>query len=137
MELDDKLFEEITYHTDSGEKFFEKGHFKEAIEEYNKAFDLIPEPKTNWDASVWTLAAIGDGYFMLKDYGTALEYFRKLMTEYEEVGNPFIRLRYGECLYETGELQAAKEHLFAAYMMEGKDIFDNRKYLTFIADLIK
>lgn len=137
MELDDAIYEEITKCTDEGEKLFGKGKFREAIEKYNMAMDLIPEPKTDWDASIWTLAAIGDSYFMLKEYATALEYFRKLMVEYETLDNPFVRLRYGECFYETGDLVKAKEHLFAAYMMEGKEIFDSRKYLAIIADLIK
>ncbi|MCQ2503012.1 MAG: tetratricopeptide repeat protein [Saccharofermentans sp.] len=137
MDLNDELFEEITKCTDKGEALFDKGNFKAAIEEYKKAFELIPEPKTDWDASVWTLAAIGDSHFMLKEYAEALECFRSLAEEYEETENPFVLLRYGECLYETGDLLNAKEQLFAAYQLEGKEIFDNRKYLAIIADRIK
>ena len=137
MELDDALFAEITRLTDSGEALFDKGNFKGAIEQYNKALELIPEPKTDWDASVWTIAAIGDSHFMLKEYDAALECFKSLMTEYEETENPFVRLRYGECLYETGDLVAAKEHLYEAYKMEGREVFDARKYRAIMADLIK
>ena len=67
MELDDELYAQITKHSDIGEHYFVEGKFRKALEEYKKAFELIPEPKTVWDASVWTLAAIGDSHFMLKE----------------------------------------------------------------------
>ena len=87
---------------------------------------------------MWVLAAIGDCYFWLKDFGAALGCFRKLMVEYEEYGNPFTRLRYGECLYETGNEELAREHLLAAYAMEGKELFEecDKKYLSVISGLL-
>ena len=138
MELDPALYEKIKEHSDEGERLFYHGRFPEALEEYSKALDLIPEPKQRWEASVWVLAAIGDCHFWLKDFGAALECFRKLMVEYEEYGNPFTRLRYGECLYETGNEELAREHLLAAYAMEGKELFEecDKKYLSVISGLL-
>ena len=138
MELDPALYEKIKEHSDEGERLFYDGRFPEALEEYSKALDLIPEPRQRWEASVWLLAAIGDCHFWLKDFGAALECFRKLMVEYEEYGNPFTRLRYGECLYETGNEELAREHLLAAYAMEGKELFEecDKKYLSVISGLL-
>ncbi len=138
MELDPALYEKIKEHSDEGERLFYDGRFPEALEEYSKALDLIPEPRQRWEASVWVLAAIGDCYFWLKDFGAALGCFRKLMVEYEEYGNPFTRLRYGECLYETGNEELAREHLLAAYAMEGKELFEecDKKYLSVISGLL-
>ena len=138
MELDPNIDEKIKEYSEAGEKLFYDGRFPDALKEYNRAFDLVPEPKRQWEASVWLLAAIGDCYFWMKDFCTALGYFRKLMTEYEEYGNPFTRLRYGECLYETGDEQPAKEHLLAAYAMEGKELFEecDSKYLRVISSLL-
>lgn len=138
MELDPALYEKIKEHSDEGERLFYDGRFPEALKEYSKALDLIPEPKQRWEASVWVLAAIGDCYFWLKDFGAALGCFRKLMVEYEEYGNPFTRLRYGECLYETGNEELAREHLLAAYAMEGKELFEecDKKYLSVISGLL-
>ena len=137
MELSDELYALITKHTDIGEHYFEEGKFRKALEEYKKAFDLIPEPKTNWEASVWTLAAIGDSHFMLREFVSALKVFEQLMNEYHEEENAFTRVRYGQCLLETGNLEAAREHLFAAYEMEGDELFDNDKYRKAISDLIE
>jgi len=136
MELDDELYEQIAKFCDIGEHYFGEGKYRKAIAEYEKAFELIPEPKTNWESSVWALAAIGDSYFMLREFVSALEVFEKLMKEYEEVDNPFVRVRYGQCLYETGNAEAAKEQLLAAYKMEGEQIFDDDKYLKLISDQI-
>ena len=138
MELDPALYEKIKEHSDEGERLFYDGRFPEALEEYSKALDLIPEPRQRWEASVWVLAAIGDCHFWLKDFGAALGCFRKLMVEYEEYGNPFTRLRYGECLYETGNEELAREHLLAAYAMEGKELFEecDKKYLSVISGLL-
>ena len=86
---------------------------------------------------------IGEHYFVegkfrkaLEEYKKALEYFEKLMTEYMEEENPFIRVRYGECLYETGKTEQGREHMLAAFKMEGTEVFDNDKYLKLISDLI-
>ena len=138
MELDPKVYEKVTEYSETGEKLFYDGRFSEALKEYHKALDLISEPKTRWEASVWLIAAIGDCHFWLKEFDTALECFRQLMVDYEEYGNPFTRLRYGECLYETGNEQLAKEHLLAAYSMEGEELFEecDRKYLDLIRDLL-
>ena len=119
MDLEPNAYDRIKEYSDKGETLFYEGRFSEALREYNKAFDVIPEPKQRWEASVWLIAAMGDCYFWLKEFDVSLEYFRKLMVEYEEYGNPFTRLRYGECLYETGNEQLSKEHLLAAYSMEG------------------
>ena len=138
MDLEPNAYDRIKEYSDKGETLFYEGRFSEALREYNKAFDVIPEPKQRWEASVWLIAAMGDCYFWLKEFDVALEYFRKLMAEYEEYGNPFIRLRYGECLYATGNEQLSKEHLLAAYSMEGEELFEecDKKYLSIIADLL-
>ena len=135
MDLDPDIYEGIKEYSEKGEILFYDGRFSEALREYNKAYDMIPEPKQQWEASVWLIAAIGDCHFWLKDYAASLECFRKLMVEYEEYGNPFTRLRYGECLYETGNEQLAKEHLLAAYSMEGEELFEecDKKYLSIIS----
>ena len=77
MELEPNLYEKIKEYSADGETLFFDGRFSEALTEYNKAFDLIPEPKHRWEASVWLIAAIGDCYFWLRDFATSLEYFRR------------------------------------------------------------
>jgi hypothetical protein len=50
------------------------------------------------------------------------------------IGNPFLRLRLGQCMYELGETDEAANWLAGAYLLEGKELFsqDDPKYLEFI-----
>ena len=93
---------------------------------------LVPEPKSDWEASVWIFTAIGDSYFYKKDYKKAAD---ALFNAYNGPGateNPFINLRLGQSLFELDELGKAEDHLLRAYMLDGLKIFDseNKKYLT-------
>ena len=78
MDLDSEIFEKVKEYSEQGETLFYDGRFSDALKEYNRAYELIPEPKRRWEASVWLLAAIGDCYFWLKDFDNALTCFRKL-----------------------------------------------------------
>ncbi len=64
---------------------------------FEQAWKLLPEPKADWEASTWLLAAIGDCQFQLQDYPSAFNSFRLIMRE-EMPGwnNAFVRLRRGE-----------------------------------------
>jgi hypothetical protein len=52
----------------------------------------------------------------------------------EPLANPFLRLRLGQCMYETGDLKEAGNRLAPAYLLEGKALFeeDDPKYLEFV-----
>ena len=50
MELDSNIYQKIKDYSAEGEKLFFDGRFHEALREYNKAFDVIPEPKQRWEA---------------------------------------------------------------------------------------
>lgn len=54
--------------------------------------------------------------------------------EGEPTGNPFLRLRLGQCMYELGESVEAANWLAGAYLLEGNELFsqDDPKYLEFI-----
>lgn len=117
-----------------GDALASAGRFEDAIQNYNSAFGLVPEPKNDWNASTWILAAIGDACF-LGGYRTsarkALEY---AMSCPDAVGNPFLHLRLGQVLLEAGEEDAAADNLMRAYMGGGSEIFEEQdpKYLRFL-----
>lgn len=54
-------------------------------------------------------------------------------------GNPYLRLRLGQCLFELGEMREAANWLSGAYLLEGKKIFaeDDPKYLEFVKDKLQ
>ena len=58
-ELDDALHERIKQLCAGGDAAAARSDFDAAIEQYEVAWELLPEPKTRWDAARWILAAIG------------------------------------------------------------------------------
>ena len=105
-----------------------------AIEKYNVAWQLVPDPKNEWEASTWLLAAIGDSCFLSKFFTSGAEALRYATVCPGGFGNPFIHMRLGQCELELANHGAATEHLLRAYALEGKDIFSNEqpKYFAFL-----
>ena len=54
------------------------------------------------------------------------------------VANPFVMLRFGQCCYELNKKEEAQEYLFRAYLLAGKEIFeeDDAKYFKCVEDII-
>jgi len=137
MELEDKLHKKIVSLCENGDLKIEKGKTKDGLTLYNKALDLVPEPKTNWEASTWIYAAIGDVYFISEEYQKSKDTFFEAANCPDGITNPFVLLRIGQCCVELSEESKAKEYLLKAYMLEGAGIFQNEdeKYFTLIKKL--
>ena len=132
MELANEIHYKITELCATGDKLAEKQQYIAAIEAYEKASELIPSPKSDWDANVWVETAIGDAYFFLKEYNKAKASFQTAYNS--DPTNPFILMRLGQCLFEIKDLDKAEDFLLSAYMMEGEEIFENddAKYLDYM-----
>jgi tetratricopeptide (TPR) repeat protein len=133
-ELDAAAHEAIKAHCAKGDQLAEAQAFKEAIAEYNKAWALVPDPKNDWNASTWILAAIADADFLAGDKTSAREALQYAMTCPDAIGNPFLHLRYGQVLLDAGEPDAAADELIRAYMGGGPEIFaaEDPRYLDFL-----
>lgn len=138
MELSDKLYSKITSLCEADDEYCEKEQYEKAIKKYKSALKLIPEPKYDWEASTWVYVAIGDSFYMLDQYTDALNNFLESLKCPDGNTNPFILLRLGECYYELGNFEQAKEYLLRAFMWEGEDIFDgeDEKYFALIKDMV-
>ena len=139
LELDDKIHSKIQGLCAKGDSLAEVGKFATALDNYWKAFDLIPEPKTNWEATTWILVAIGDANFLEHDFEAGVDNLSNAMHCPGAIGNPFIHLRLGQCQFEVGNLDSAADELFRAYALEGEEIFedDSPKYLSFLMTRIE
>jgi len=133
-ELDESVHRDVTRLCAAGDELAEQGRYEEAVAEYNKAWELIPEPKTDWNASTWILAAIADACFMIGKNKSARQALESAMTCPGGLGNPFLHLRLGQVLFDAGELDGAADDLMRAYMGGGPEIFEaeDPKYLTFL-----
>ena len=138
MELDDKIYDQITKLCDVGDNLADESDYDNAIKAYNRALELVPLPKEIWEASTWIYTAIGDAYFLDRHYNKALDNFFNAMKCPDGTSNPFINLRIGECFYELKNHDKAKEYLLCAYMLDGENVFSNEDscYLNFIKEFL-
>jgi tetratricopeptide (TPR) repeat protein len=133
-ELNDVLYTQIQGLCRLGDEHAEEGNYPQALNKYWDAFDLVPEPKTSWEATTWILVAIGDANYLGKDFQAGVDNLSSAMHCPGAIGNPFIHMRLGQCQYEVGNMARAADELMRAYALEGEEIFeeDDPKYLQFL-----
>jgi len=138
MELEDNIYNQIVSLAEEGDDFAEKEIFGSAISKYNEALDLLPEPKTDWEAATWLYVALGDALFSEKDFDAALDAYEKALISPEGTGNPYVWFCLGEVFYALGNFEKAKTHFMSAYLLDGEEIFKDTKpvYISLITDEI-
>ena len=138
-ELPDDVYTEIQALCARGDELVESGEVTAALDRFNDAWQLLPEPKNDWAAATWILAAIGDTQFTMGKFAESHEAFRNAAAAPEGFGNPFIHLRLGQTALELGETREAANELTRAYGLEGAAIFESQdaKYFQFLKTQIK
>ena len=138
-ELNERTYAEITRLTDEGQALFDAGKLDEARGLFMQAWALLPEPQSEWEATTWLAASIGDIDFLKGHYADARQTLQFAMICPGGLGNPFLHLRLGQSQYELGELDRAADELMRAYMGAGEDIFaaEDPKYRVFLATRAK
>jgi tetratricopeptide (TPR) repeat protein len=133
-ELPDTLYQKIKVLCERGDGFAEREEFSAALEKYWSARDLLPEPKKDWDAATWILAAIGDANFLSGDFVAGKNNLATAMHCPDAIGNPFLHLRLGQCQFELGNLDRAADELTRAYAVGGEEIFgdEQEKYFEYL-----
>lgn len=139
LELSENLHKHIQRLSAEGDALAETLAYESAIAKYNEAWKLVPDPKTDWEASTWLLAAIGDACFLSGYFTSGIEALEYSLHCPGGAGNPFLHLRLGQCLFEKDQLAASADHLCRAYAIEGKVIFesDAPKYFEFLKTKIE
>lgn len=139
QELPRSLHDAIKSLSAKGDALAQQSQFEAAIAKYNEAWSQVPEPKNEWEASTWLLAAIGDACFLGGYYTSGSEALAFALHCPGGLGNPFIHLRLGQCELERKQLDLAAEHLTRAYALEGADLLaaENPKYFEFLKTRIQ
>jgi len=133
-ELDDATYDQITDLSEAGNERADAGDLDGALALFRQAWDLVPEPKQDWEAATWILAAIGDVSFLKGDFTKTRDALQFAMHCPDAIGNPFLHLRLGQAQLELGDEDRAADELMRAFMGAGHEIFDNDdpKYLDFL-----
>lgn len=133
------VHEEIKRLCAAGDERAEQRAYADALTSYWAAWDLLPEPKTEWEAATWILVAIGDANYLGGDYVAGRDNLSNAMRCPGGIGNSFIHFRLGQCQFELGNQDRAADELMRAYMGAGREIFDedDPKYFKFLASRAK
>lgn len=140
MNLDSAIHRQVTEIAQDAESLFDQAQYVNAVEHYLSAIQLLPEPKSQWEAYTWLAVGIVDALFLSGKFLESIEWCEHLYRV-ESPGalqNPFLRLRAGQNYFEIGDVEKSRASLIGAYMLEGSEIFDadDQKYLNSIDDLI-
>jgi tetratricopeptide (TPR) repeat protein len=133
-ELPDETHQQIQRLSAEGDSLAEAARYPDALAKYWAAWELLPEPKTDWEAATWLLGTIGNANFLAGDFEAGRDNLSTAMHCPGAIGNPFLHLRLGQCQLELGNHDRAADELARAYMAEGHRIFigQDAKYLTFL-----
>lgn len=137
--LPDSIHDEIKRLCAVGDESAERGAYADALASYWAAWELLPEPRTNWEAATWILVAIGDANYLGGDFIAGRDNLSNAMHCPGAIGNPFIHFRLGQCQFEIGNRERAADELMRAYMGAGREIFDQEdpKYFQFLQSQAK
>jgi tetratricopeptide (TPR) repeat protein len=132
-ELPDRDYHRIKILCQKGDALADEGDYASALQQYWAAWELLREPRTDWEAATWILAAIGDANYLNGDFLAGRDNLSQAMHCPDAIGNPFLHLRLGQCEFELGNADRAADELARAYMLAGAEIFENEeKYFAFL-----
>jgi Uncharacterized protein conserved in bacteria len=139
IELSDELYEQIEELSEQGNDLVDEDDFDGALEKFQAALDLLPEPKNQWEAAMWLYASMGDMHLFKEDFESAKTNFYNALNCPDGQESAFVHLRLGEALYELGEEDKALDHLLRAYVLEGPEIFAEEEgyYFDFLKSRVE
>ena len=131
--LSNTIIRKVNHLCDKGDAFCEDGAYLQALEAYETALELLPEPFIQWEISTWLTVSIGDTYFLMRQFEKAEEAFKMSLFTPDGLDNPLVHLRLGQCAFERDATDEAIAAFQRAYDDEGEIIFeeDDPKYWQF------
>lgn len=135
-QLQDKVFKKIDIFHQKAEQLIENEQFSDAIKEYQKAWNTLPEPKQLWDAALWIKVGQAECYLALDNYESGKQKLLDAILCGGAVNNPLVHLLLGICYFETNKKDSAREEFQLAYDLEGDSIFQegDEQYKQFLLD---
>jgi len=132
--LSEELNKKIEQLVAEGNVLVDEDDYVSALDKFEDALDLIPNPKSSWEEALWIYASIGDMQVFTEDYESAAENFFNALNCPDAQENSFLHLRLGQALFELDDKEKALDHLIKAYEIDGEEIFDDEdhKYYEYL-----
>lgn len=132
------IYQSILECLDEGKLFFTDGEYMKAINSYDKALDLVPKPKKDWQISTNVFVALGDVYYELKNFATSDYYYNKALESKSGIENAYVWYVLGKNYLKMGNKEKSFDSFLRAYMLGGKSIFkiDSFMYFSLIENFL-
>lgn len=130
LKLDEKVDASINVLSQEGNILLEVDNdWQGALEKWEKALDLVPNPKVDWEASLWLYASIGEAYLAGNKMDDALQAYQHAYDCPDGHINPYVLLQLGRIHHTFKNIDAAKKMLLRAYMIDGEEVFEDEDEL--------
>ncbi|MGN2434019.1 hypothetical protein [Pseudomonas syringae] len=133
-----ELSQKIVDLVESGNRLGIQDKNTDAMEKYNKAWELLPAPSQKWDLAHWIASCNTNLFFKIKNYPEAKKWaIIAIETKPTRATSSFII--FASICYELGEKELAVEYFDKAFQLGKKRAFEgfDNKYLSFYLDNIK
>ena len=139
IQLPDDIHANVIALCERGDRLCDRGDLVGSIQEYQRAWDLLPEPREDWETATHILTALADAHFHSKEFELALSALQQAVGCPAGLGNPFVHLRLGQCHLELGNEVPAADELARAYMGGAAEIFEEEdpKYFAFVKTVLR
>ena len=126
-ELPEEIYEQVTELSEKGNTHLDSERYPEALQDWQSALTLLPEPKSKWTAATWLYASIGEAYWRLEQTEDARTAFENAYRSADGHINAFVLFYLGACLFELNDKENSTDYLLRAYMLDGDTIFNDEK----------
>lgn len=133
------IYKNLLAAVEQGNRMDINGNHSQAIEKYQTAWAMLPDPIESWEESHWVASCIIEAYLNMKEPALAKSWCRillKTMPSDIDVGSI---VAVGRVCLEMGEKEEAYDFFDKAYNFGGKRSFQgyDAKYLKFYMSNLK
>lgn len=124
-DLPDDVHAEVTRLFQEGANYEDLNAPDAAVECHTKALELLPTPRTQWEAATLLYTALADALGALDRWADAYEALQLALQSPGGRGNGYVWLRLGDAHKAEGRDPQALEAYTSAYMLEGDELFED------------
>jgi tetratricopeptide (TPR) repeat protein len=134
--LDKKIDEALGIELEKAYNLMMQKRFAEAELHMKKAWELIPEPKYQWDSSQSTIGNLSEFYLAWGKYDDAKFWAKEVFKCNPLPGDGFPYFFLGKIHYEAEEFEDACKQFKKAYELSGPRAFqeEDQKYFKFLKE---
>ncbi|MCC2591912.1 hypothetical protein LKO27_00510 [Tessaracoccus sp. OS52] len=124
-DLPDDVHAEVTRLFEEGSNYEDLNAPDAAVECHIKALELLPAPRTQWEAATLVYTALADALGALNRWGEAFDALQLALQSPGGRENGYVWLRLGDAHKADGRTPQALEAYTSAYMLEGEELFED------------